>query len=83
MREHGYTLTTADLDCSEYWRPDGSDAFVPSVLDHIVLRGGDWETPEVMGMCAAMACEAADADEMHRDYAAVSDHCPVRIHGDW
>jgi hypothetical protein len=79
----GFTLTTADLDCSEYWRPDGSDCYVPSVLDHIVLRSGDWGDPEVMGMCADLACEAIDSEDMHEDYERASDHCPIRIHGDW
>jgi endonuclease/exonuclease/phosphatase family metal-dependent hydrolase len=79
----GYRLTTSGLACSEYWRPRKDAEYLPSLLDHIILRNGDWSAPEVLGMCAELRCEAVDPDDMHPDYERASDHCPVRIEGDW
>jgi endonuclease/exonuclease/phosphatase family metal-dependent hydrolase len=78
----GLSLPTAALPCTEYYRPDETGPFLPSVLDHILLREGDWDPPEVMGMCAELSCAVVEG-RMHPDYTTVSDHCPVRIHGRW
>lgn len=83
VSDAGYLLTTVDLPCSEYWRPREDAEYLPSVLDHIILRNGDWDEPEVMGMCAELECDPVDPEQMHPDYERASDHCPVRIRGDW
>lgn len=78
----GHVLPTADLACTEYWRPDGPQGtHQPSVLDHIVAAGGRWEAAEVRGMCARLGCRPTEADEMDPDFFGVSDHCPVVLRG--
>ena len=78
----GFDLTTRAIACTEYWRPT-SNTFEPSVLDHIVVRGGQWSAPEALGMCDDLGCRRVEGEDMHRDFTTVSDHCPVRIRGWW
>lgn len=77
----GYELPSADIDCTEYWRPAGAASFRPSVLDHVVATDGRWRGARAYGMCARMRCQSVAADRMDRDYTSVSDHCPVAIDG--
>jgi endonuclease/exonuclease/phosphatase family metal-dependent hydrolase len=81
VEQAGFRLTTGELDCTEYYRPGDEGPFRPSLLDHVVLRDGDWEA-EVLGMCAQLECEQVDED-MHPDFVRASDHCPVRVRGSW
>jgi hypothetical protein len=81
VEEHELELHTDDLACTEYWRPKDSATFQPSLLDHIVTRGGDWSAPRVMGYCARLRCAPTTPDEMDPDFTLVSDHCPVVIDG--
>lgn len=78
----GFELQTDALACTEYWRPEGDTMFRPSLLDHIVTRGGDWESPRVLGYCARQACAPTEPDAMDPDYRLVSDHCPVVLDGE-
>jgi endonuclease/exonuclease/phosphatase family metal-dependent hydrolase len=77
----GYRLPTADLPCTEYWRPAGdAGPFRPSMLDHVVATRGDWQA-EVRGMCERLACSPTEPGAMDPDYYSVSDHCPVVVRG--
>jgi endonuclease/exonuclease/phosphatase family metal-dependent hydrolase len=77
----GYGLPTADLACTEYWRPTGDTGpYQPSILDHVVTTRGAWQA-EVRGMCERLACSPTEAEAMDPDYFTVSDHCPVVAHG--
>ena len=78
------TLVSGDLPCTEYWRPDRRGGFVPSTLDHIVVGDGDWSRARVHGMCEELRCRPVDdPNDMHPDFTAVSDHCPVSADLDW
>lgn len=78
----GYGLPTADLPCTEYWRPKGDEgAFRPSALDHAVTARGRWTTARVRGMCERLACSPTEPDAMDPDFTTVSDHCPVVLRG--
>ncbi|MCA9648689.1 MAG: endonuclease/exonuclease/phosphatase family protein [Myxococcales bacterium] len=78
----GYALPTADLSCTEYWRPPNEpESYWPSVLDHGVVAGGRFGEAEVRGMCERLRCQPTEADAMDPDFAAVSDHCPVVLRG--
>lgn len=79
--EHGFEVQTADLRCTEYWRPKDSHDYQPSMLDHIVTRGATWSDAEVLGHCARSACRAVDPAELDADYTVVSDHCAVVLDG--
>jgi endonuclease/exonuclease/phosphatase family metal-dependent hydrolase len=81
VAESGRELSTSATDCSAYWHPENSPTYRPSMLDHIVSRGGRWEAPTVMGMCSRLACEPVPADDMDPEFASISDHCPVVIKG--
>jgi endonuclease/exonuclease/phosphatase family metal-dependent hydrolase len=73
----GYQLPTADLACTEYWRPrDDPGPYRPSVLDHVVATRGEWRA-QVGGMCERLACDPTTPEAMDPDYFSVSDHCPV------
>lgn len=81
VAEAGYRLPTADLACTEYWRPRGDPGpYRPSVLDHAVASRGEWQA-EVRGMCRRLACAPMDPDAIDPDYLVVSDHCPVLLQG--
>ena len=75
-------LLTGELACTEYYRPKHDSPYLPSHLDHVLVRDGAWGEAEVLGMCAQLKCEIIEG-RMHPDYATVSDHCPVRIQGRW
>ncbi len=78
----GFTLPTADIPCTEYWRPPDSDGdYLPSTLDHVVTAGGRWEPAAVKGLCERMACQPRPEDELDPDFKVVSDHCPVVTRG--
>ena len=79
--EFGFAIATADVPCSEYWRPGGEGDYLPSMLDHVVTRGGAWSNANVLGHCARMACGVTAPHTMDADYFAVSDHCPVVVEG--
>jgi endonuclease/exonuclease/phosphatase family metal-dependent hydrolase len=77
----GFSLPTRDIPCTEYWRPQGKKGrFEPSILDHAVATDGSWAA-EPLGMCARLRCEARPAGKMDPAWSRVSDHCPVRVHG--
>lgn len=77
----GYRLPTADLACTEYWRPRGDPGpYRPSTLDHVVATRGEWQA-EVRGMCERLACAPTEPDAMDSDFFGVSDHCPVVVRG--
>lgn len=81
VAEAGYGLPTADLRCTEYWRPkDDPGPYRPSVLDHAVATRGEWQA-ETHGMCQRLACEPMDPEAIDPDYLVVSDHCPVVLQG--
>ena len=76
-------LLTADLPCTEYWRPR-PERYEPSILDHIVIGTGNGTPARVRGMCAELACQAVeDPSQMHPDFREVSDHCPVSVDLSW
>lgn len=78
LARHGLRLPTAGLGCTEYWQPRGSTHYEASLLDHVLASDElSFGTAEVMGMCAALACERqAEAPD---GFDTISDHCPVRI----
>lgn len=81
VAEAGYGLPTADLACTEYWRPrDDPGPYRPSMLDHAVATRGDWQA-EARGMCQRLACAPMDPEAIDPDYLVVSDHCPVVLQG--
>ncbi len=77
----GFSLLTTDIPCTEYYRSPGREAYLPSILDHVVASGGRWRTPELHGLCARLSCRVADPADMDPDFTAVSDHCPVLVEG--
>lgn len=80
--ELGFELHTGELACTEYWRPTTDVPYRPSLLDHVVTRGGRWSSPQVLGYCARLACAPTEPDDMDPDYFLVSDHCPVVLDGE-
>lgn len=72
-------VPTATLPCSMYWQPRKDEPrHEPSLLDHVLVpEDMSSGTPEVLGMCAALAC--APHDGAPHGFHAVSDHCPVRV----
>jgi len=82
-RARGYDIITADLPCTEYWRPPNERTFVPSLLDHAIMSDTPWTDVEVLGMCRELRCEQVAPERMHDDYVRVSDHCPIRLRGAW
>lgn len=81
IADAGYALPTADLPCTEYWRPsDDTGPYRPSILDHAVATRGQWQA-EAHGMCQRLACEPMAPDAIDPDYLVVSDHCPVVLQG--
>lgn len=79
VERHALQLPTGALGCSEYWRPKKTVArWEASLLDHVLgSKELSFGAPEVLGMCAALECEAQTAEPPAM--GAVSDHCPVRI----
>jgi exonuclease III len=76
-KEAGLGVASAPLACSEYMRrPDG--VLGPSLLDHVVATPhtvAPWSI-DVGGYCAELRC-APHSGEPPREFARVSDHCPV------
>jgi endonuclease/exonuclease/phosphatase family metal-dependent hydrolase len=81
VRKAGRDLLTDDTACTEYWLPREAESYQPSLLDHIVTRGGQWGEPQVQGLCARLKCESAPKDAMDPEFDTVSDHCPVVVAG--
>jgi endonuclease/exonuclease/phosphatase family metal-dependent hydrolase len=82
LQDSPYALATHALPCSEYWQPKARRGpYQPSILDHIVVAGGTWETPQATQMCERLECQRVAYEEMDRDYDRVSDHCPVVMRG--
>ena len=79
VEHHALQLPTGALGCSEYWRPDSKvRRWEPSLLDHFLgSQELSFGTPEVLGMCAALACEEQTTEPP--TMGSVSDHCPVRV----
>lgn len=76
----GLTLATASLDCTAYWRPNRRlRDYVPSMLDHVLVRGASVRGVEALGMCATLQGRTCPGDASNPDFHAVSDHCPVRV----
>ena len=80
-REAGLVVATADLDCTAYWQPNRRTRdYMPSTLDHILLREAPVSPARALGMCAAPGGgRRIAAAEGCSDYHEVSDHCPVRL----
>jgi endonuclease/exonuclease/phosphatase family metal-dependent hydrolase len=77
----GLELRTRSLGCSEYFRDRGQ--LRPSMLDHVALSP-DFPvagTADLRGYCAEASCRPLGAIPPPRDYADVSDHCPVVVGG--
>jgi endonuclease/exonuclease/phosphatase family metal-dependent hydrolase len=81
VADAGLSLATRDIGCTAYWQPNRRTRdYLPSMLDHILLRDPPAAPAEVLGMCAApgggrkIECEAGNPD-----FHEVSDHCPVRV----
>jgi endonuclease/exonuclease/phosphatase family metal-dependent hydrolase len=76
-KEAGLDVATSALACSEYARrPDG--VLGPNLLDHVVATPhtvAPWSAA-VRGYCAELRC-APHAGDPPREFARVSDHCPV------
>nr|WP_263429978.1 endonuclease/exonuclease/phosphatase family protein [Nannocystis pusilla] len=72
-------LPTRALGCSEYWQPNSEvPRWEASLLDHVLAaKQLSFGTPEVLGMCAALACEIQTTEPSK--LRSVSDHCPVRV----
>ncbi|WAS92860.1 endonuclease/exonuclease/phosphatase family protein [Nannocystis punicea] len=79
VEEHALQLPTSTLGCSEYWQRDARvERWEPSLLDHMLgSKDMSLGTPQVLGMCAELACETQTAEPPKM--GSVSDHCPVRI----
>jgi endonuclease/exonuclease/phosphatase family metal-dependent hydrolase len=76
----GMTLATAELRCTAYWRPNRrTRAYVPSMLDQILLSRPAAGPVEVLGMCAALGGQGCPGDQDVPDFHRVSDHCPLRV----
>jgi endonuclease/exonuclease/phosphatase family metal-dependent hydrolase len=76
----GMILTTAELRCTAYWRPNRRTRdYVPSMLDHILLSHPPAGPTEVLGMCAALGGRGCPGDQQVPDFHVVSDHCPLRV----
>jgi endonuclease/exonuclease/phosphatase family metal-dependent hydrolase len=78
VAQHRLQLPTRVLACSEYWQRSRKAPYEVSLLDHVLASDElSFGPAEVLGMCAALACEPQDSapDGFH----TVSDHCPVRI----
>lgn len=74
--ELGLQVATASLPCSMYWRT--RDRYEVSLLDHVMTpTAASLASADVLGMCAALACEPQD--EAPPEFDSVSDHCPVRV----
>jgi endonuclease/exonuclease/phosphatase family metal-dependent hydrolase len=77
----GLELRTRALGCSEYFHERGQ--LRPSMLDHVALSP-DFPVAgaaALRGYCAEAACRPLGAVPPPRDYAEVSDHCPVVVGG--
>ena len=81
VKKAGFRLLTGELPCSEYWVPEGGRDYLPSLLDHMVVTGGRWGEPKVIGMCERLACRVTSPRDMDPDFVRVSDHCPVVVEG--
>lgn len=73
-------LATRDVGCTAYWQPNRRTRdYVPSALDHILLREPALGPAEVLGMCAALGGRPLSGEIWNADFHTVSDHCPVRV----
>ena len=79
----GRGMPTRALRCSEYWLPEHGPDYLPALLDHALVSTPGWSNPQVGGMCAQLGCRPVPRDQMHADWATVSDHCPVRLDRWW
>lgn len=79
--EAGFDLLSADVECTEYYRPRKDGGYLPSVLDHVVATDGTWSAATALGICERMACRVVEPGAMDRDYYEVSDHCPIYVDG--
>ncbi|MEM6993366.1 MAG: endonuclease/exonuclease/phosphatase family protein [Myxococcota bacterium] len=77
----GFELLSDDLECTEYYRPGEAPNYLPSLLDHLVATGGDWDDVTVHGLCARLRCTVTAPEDMDPEFFAVSDHCPVVVEG--
>lgn len=79
VEQAGFRVLTPNLGCTEYFQPEGLSSFMPSHLDHIVgsAQVTSSAPARALGICETLRC--APTRVMPRDYAAVSDHCPVTL----
>lgn len=79
-QQAGAALATVDVGCTAYWQPNRrTRQYIPSMLDHVLVRGGTVLGAESLGMCAALGGQPRADDEGNPDFERVSDHCPVRV----
>ena len=76
-----YQLLSRDIACTEYYRPQHADTFLPSILDHVVATDGEWSSASALGLCRRLACEETSPAQMDPDFHRVSDHCPIVVEG--
>lgn len=87
LAEVGLTRVPSEAGCSAYWEGARRDAWhEPSLLDLVWISGLTEAVPEGLQArsllhCARHHCEAFRSTEAHpeRDYADLSDHCPVIV----
>lgn len=73
-------LATRDVTCTAYWQPNRrTRAYMPSALDHILLRQPALGPVETLGMCATFGGRMVAEAEGNPDFHDVSDHCPLRV----
>jgi endonuclease/exonuclease/phosphatase family metal-dependent hydrolase len=76
----GLVLATRGVGCTAYWQPNRRTRdYMPSALDHILLREPAHGPAEPLGMCAALGGRSVPGHQHNVDFHTVSDHCPVRV----
>jgi endonuclease/exonuclease/phosphatase family metal-dependent hydrolase len=80
VEDAGLVLATRDIRCTAYWQPNRRTRdYMPSTLDHILLRQPPAAPAESLGMCAVHRGAKVFATQGNPDFHEVSDHCPVRV----
>ena len=73
-------LATRDVGCTAYWQPNRRTRdYMPSALDHVLLREPAIGPAEPLGMCATLGGQPLSGEIYNADFHTVSDHCPVRV----
>ena len=79
-KQAGAALATVDVGCTAYWQPNRrTRQYVPSMLDHVLVRGGTVLGAQALGMCARLDGQSCTEEVGNPDYEQVSDHCPIKV----